>query len=63
MVKPSLGGLEWMEGSVPTPYGKIHVEMNQQEIRVFSDGGQGLLVIEGKEYPIPPQQEITIHYD
>ena len=63
MVKPSLGGLEWMKGSVPTPYGKIHVEMNQQEISVFSDGGQGLLVIEGKEYPIPPQQEITIHYD
>ena len=24
-IKPSLGGLEWMEGDVPTPFGKIHV--------------------------------------
>ena len=24
-VKPNLGGLEWIEGDVPTPWGKIHV--------------------------------------
>ncbi|MBQ4029858.1 MAG: alpha-rhamnosidase, partial [Prevotella sp.] len=62
-IKPSLGGLEWMEGDVPTPFGKIHVQMNQQEISVYSDGGQGTLFINGKEIAIPPHQEITINYE
>ena len=62
-IKPSLGGLEWMEGDVPTPFGKIHVQMNQQEISVYSDGGQGKLFINGKEIAIPPHQEITINYE
>ena len=62
-IKPSLGGLEWMEGDVPTPFGKIHVQMNQQEISVYSDGGQGTLFINGKEIAIPPHKEITINYE
>jgi len=28
-VKPNLGGLEWMEGDVPTPWGKIHVRADR----------------------------------
>ena len=24
-VKPNLGGLDWIEGDVPTPWGRIHV--------------------------------------
>lgn len=27
-VKPNLGGLEWMEGDVPTPWGRIHVRVD-----------------------------------
>lgn len=30
-IKPALGGLDWMEGVVPTPNGKIEVYMDQVE--------------------------------
>lgn len=59
-VRPTLGGLEWMEGEVPTPFGKITIKMNQQEISVFSDGGKGTLVIGDRQIDIPPKQEINI---
>lgn len=59
-VRPILGGLEWIEGEVPTPFGKISIKMNQHEISVFSDGGQGSLVLGDRLIDIPPQQEINI---
>ena len=59
-VRPILGGLEWMEGEVPTPFGKISIKMNQHEISVFSDGGQGCLILGDRLIDIPPQQEINI---
>ena len=59
-IRPVLGGLEWMEGEVPTPFGKITIKMNQQEISVFSDGGKGTLVIGNRQIDIPPKQEINI---
>ena len=42
-VAPSLGGLEWMKGDVPTPHGKIHVEMTPNQIVLQADGGRGTL--------------------
>ena len=63
IVKPTLGGLEWIEGDVPTPFGKIHIEMNQHKISIFSDGGQGTLIIGERQITIPPHQEITINYE
>ncbi len=33
-VKPNLGGLEWMEGDVPTPWGSIHVYVDKNGHRV-----------------------------
>lgn len=59
-IRPVLGGLEWMEGEVPTPFGKITIKMNQEEISVFSDGGKGTLVIGDRQIDIPPKQEINI---
>jgi hypothetical protein len=59
-VRPTLGGLEWMEGEVPTPFGKISIKMDQQKVAVFSDGGQGSLVLGDQLIDIPPQQEINI---
>ncbi len=35
-VEPRLGGLEWMEGSVPAPLGNVELSCNQKEIRVKS---------------------------
>ena len=59
-IRPILGGLEWMEGEVPTPFGKIRIKMNQQEVSVFSDGGEGTLILGDRQINIPAQQEINI---
>ena len=60
LVKPVLGDLQWMEGDVPTPFGKIHVSMSRQEVIIYSDGGHGTLMIGEKEIEIPAKQEIKI---
>lgn len=59
-VHPTLGGLKWMEGDVPTPFGKIHVKMNTHEISVQSDGGHGTLIIGDQQISIPANKEIKI---
>lgn len=61
-VKPVLGGLEWMEGDVPTPYGTIHVRMENKSVTVKSDGGKGTLIINNgrQTVDIPAGKEITI---
>lgn len=62
-IRPVLGGLEWMKGDVPTPFGKIHIEMNDRKITVKSDGGKGLLFIDGKRIDIPVGKELTVEYN
>ena len=57
-VKPSLGGLEWMEGEVPTPFGKVYVKMDARQVTVRSDGGKGTLLVDGKRIEIPVGKEI-----
>ena len=59
-VHPALGGLKWMDGDVPTPFGKIHVKMNTHEISVQSDGGHGTLIIGDQQISIPANKEIKI---
>ena len=63
-VKPVLGGLKWMEGSVPTPYGKIYVKMDKSNVTVKSDGGKGFLVINRKgkqeKIDIPAGKEMAV---
>lgn len=61
VVKPVLGNLDWMEGDVPTPFGKIHIKMNAQEVSVYSDGGHGTLIMGDHTTDIPAKQEITIN--
>ncbi|MCX2452528.1 alpha-rhamnosidase [Pedobacter sp. PLR] len=43
VVEPTLGGLEWMEGKVPTPSGTINLYCSKKEIRLKSDEGTGVL--------------------
>ena len=57
-VKPTLGGLEWMEGEVPTPFGKVYVKMDARQVTVRSDGGKGTLIVDGKRIEIPVGKEI-----
>ena len=58
-VRPVLGGLEWMEGRVPTPFGLIHVKMDATAVTVRSDGGHGTLIVGDRRIDIPAGQEIT----
>lgn len=44
-VTPVLGGLEWMEGSVPTPAGAIQVYMDKEVIKVKATEGKGYVYI------------------
>ncbi len=59
-VRPDLGGLEWMEGDVPTPWGKIHVAANCKEVTVCSDGGEGILILGNKKTVIPAGKTVTV---
>jgi hypothetical protein len=59
VVRPVLGGLEWMEGEVPTPWGKIRVKVNGEEISIYSDGGEGTLMIGDKKVSIPAGKTVT----
>lgn len=53
-VKPDLGGLNWMEGSVPTPSGTIHVTVRDSKVTVRSEcDGVGTLYWKGKTLQIP----------
>ncbi|MDD4968836.1 MAG: alpha-rhamnosidase [Paludibacter sp.] len=44
-ITPSLGGLTWMEGTVPTPNGSVHLFMNAKSIKVKASQGKGTLTI------------------
>ncbi len=50
-IQPSLGGLEWMEGKVPTPAGDIEVYCNKKEIKITSPVGTGILIVKSKVKP------------
>lgn len=62
-VRPALGGLEWMKGDVPTPFGKIHIEMDARQINIKSCGGKGTLIIGDKRVNIPAGEEISVQYN
>lgn len=60
-VKPNLGGLDWIEGDVPTPFGRIHVKFDKKSVSVLSDGGKGVLVLpSGQRVDIPAGREISM---
>ncbi|GJI99907.1 alpha-rhamnosidase [Duganella rhizosphaerae] len=51
LVEPHLGGLKWIEGSVPTPHGDITVSMDERQIRVAAAGGVGVLRFKSRRPP------------
>ncbi|MDQ8051751.1 MAG: alpha-L-rhamnosidase C-terminal domain-containing protein [Pedobacter sp.] len=51
VVNPVLGGLEWMEGTVPTPNGDIKVTCSKTQIKVKADVGTGKLTFSSKTQP------------
>ena len=50
-IAPVLGGLKWMEGTVPTPNGDIHVYMNGKTMKVKATEGKGYLTIKSGRSP------------
>lgn len=51
LVEPSLAGLEWIEGKVPTPKGNIELYMSEKEIRIKTIPAEGILRIKSKKPP------------
>jgi alpha-L-rhamnosidase len=50
-IQPGLGGLQWMQGKVPTPAGEIELSVSTTEIKVKSPAGTGTLKIRSKTRP------------
>jgi len=57
-IEPNLGGLEWMEGKVPTANGDIAVYMNKKEIKINSAVGTGRLKFKSKSKPMAKGAEV-----
>ena len=62
-VKPNLGGLDWIDGDVPTPHGCIRVRVDADGVSVESDGGDGILVMpDGRRVPIPAGKTTQVRF-
>jgi len=60
-VRPATGGLEWMEGEVPTPRGTVRVTVRGGRATARGDGfGRGTLHWNGKTAEIPPEGEVSL---
>jgi alpha-L-rhamnosidase len=51
-VEPVLGGLQWMQGSVPTPSGNIEMFVSTKEIKIKGAAGTGTLKFKSKTKPV-----------
>lgn len=44
-IDPHLGGLEWIEGTVPTELGDVNLYMDTRNIKIQTAGGKGFFRI------------------
>jgi alpha-L-rhamnosidase len=51
-VEPVLGGLEWMEGTVPTPHGNIRIYCSRRQLRIHAVAGEGTLRFKSRTHPV-----------
>jgi len=58
VIEPHLGGLEWMEGKVPTNNGEITVSVSKKEIKVKAADGVGKLRFKSTIKPIVNGTEV-----
>jgi hypothetical protein len=59
VVEPNLGGLQWMQGKVPTPDGDIELRMSATEIKIIGACGTGTLKFKSKSNPDTADGNIT----
>ncbi len=59
-VEPTLGGLEWMEGEVPTPHGNVTMKMSKTNLTLKTPtNGKGTLVLKSKNKPTVSNATVT----
>lgn len=58
-VQPQLGGLQWMQGKVPTPNGDIEVYCSNRQIKVKAATGTGILKFKSKTKPTGKELKIN----
>jgi len=63
LIEPNLGGLQWMQGTVPTPNGDIKVYVSTKQIKVSADDGLGVLRFKSKTTPTCKQAKIIAKGD
>lgn len=51
LIEPSLAGLEWIKGKVPTPRGNIEIYMDKKVIRIKTVNGDGRLKLKSEKPP------------
>ena len=56
---PNLGGLQWMEGKVPTPEGEILLKVSTKQISITGAAGTGVLRFKSKSKPVCKDGTIT----
>ncbi len=59
-VQPDLGGLDWMEGTVPLAQGSVRVSCDGSTLKVLADVSGGKLIWQGQEYTLTPNEELNI---
>ncbi|MBR4073165.1 MAG: alpha-rhamnosidase [Clostridia bacterium] len=58
IVKPCLGGLEEISGTVPINGGSVKVFLNSKKLSVFADKSGGTLIWNNEKYEIVPNKEL-----
>jgi alpha-L-rhamnosidase len=50
-VEPNLGGLQWMQGKVPTPNGVIELYVDKEQVKIKGAAGEGTIKLKSKTQP------------
>lgn len=58
--RPVLSDMEWMEGSIPTPYGEIILKMDREHLSISNPGGVGTIYYQDKVYTLQAGETLTI---
>lgn len=59
-VKPHLGGFGFIEGSVPIMGGEVKIKLDGNSLSVTATKGGGTLSINGKDYTLKKDKELTL---
>ena len=51
-IRPMLGGLQWMKGTIPTPNGEIQISIAPKHIKVMAIEGCGYLYFQSSNTPL-----------